>query len=428
MLRSSVVAGLVCLILAPTVFAAAGPPSPRTVTVLGLVEQLGDRDHRVAETAARRLLDLAPAALPLVRQALAHRDPEVRRRALRLLPALEGAVLFAPRRVTLTVRNQPLQGVLEALTKASGYNVRSQGVAFLPAPGQPPEKRYSYDIVDEPFWDVVERICRDGNLTVQHNWGDDLVWLHSSTGHAPHVGRSGAFRYAASSFQLRRDVGLGADANRTENLTFHFVITAEPRLSFAQAYQPRIEAAYDDLRESLLARAGQSGSTSSLSGGVRSFTLSASVNLERRSPKATRLTLLRGVIPVSIQARQRDVVLADRILTARGKTTSLDGMDFRIEEVSKANNRLNVRFSVTSKTNDLSSLRQLYYRVALFDEKGGKVSWNSASSHSGSNGAGATMTYILRGAQAPPPTKFVFLHWETKRCLIPFEFRNVPLP
>ena len=50
----------------------------------------------------------APAnlpALPQLRKAMGHRDPEVRRRALRLVPGMENAILFAPRRVTLLSDN-----------------------------------------------------------------------------------------------------------------------------------------------------------------------------------------------------------------------------------------------------------------------------------------------------------------------------------
>jgi hypothetical protein len=417
--------------LAVTAFGVAPPPSPHVQAIFRLIDDLAARDPRVRDLAEKQLIERAPASLRLVRAALTHRNAEVRRRALLLVPELENAVVFAPRQVTLSVRDQPLNKVLEALSKASGYNLRFQGFQVLAGNGK--EKTFRYDFVNEPFWDVVDRICRDANLTPQmQHWGDESIWLHSASSHPAHVGRYGPFRYTASNFQLHRTVDLGPARNRSESLTFNFNVLAEPRLSFASAQVPRLESAYDNLRNSLLVRstpfAGPTGSPPSLSGGVRSFNMSVSVNLERRSPKATMMTVLRGVIPVTIQAKQREIVLSDKILEAKGKGIEVEGLEFRINEVAKQPNQLRVGLTVQSKADDLSALRMLYYRVVLYDEKGQKISWNSASSHHSSRNAGATMNYPLPGAKPPTPTKLVFLHWETRPLLIPFEFRNVPLP
>src|SRR5947209_8493524 len=125
MVRKFVLACLVGAALASEASAAA-PPSP-PLRLLRLIEQLGHRDYRVRDQAGRQLLREGQAALPLLRRALGHRDAEVRRRALLLLPALQDAVLFAPKHLTLSVRGQTLYGVLEQLSKASGYRVVLNG-------------------------------------------------------------------------------------------------------------------------------------------------------------------------------------------------------------------------------------------------------------------------------------------------------------
>ena len=98
--------------------------------------------------------------------------------------------------------------------------------------------------------------------------------------------------------------------------------------------------------------------------------------------------------------------------------------------VVKGNGQLQVHLSVIGKMRDLSTLRALYYRLLLYDDQGKQMSWQSASSHSSASKAGASMTFALpgKGAKAGTPTRLVFLHWETKPYLIPFEFRDVPLP
>src|SRR5438132_1094780 len=101
-MRISFLAALTSVVLSATANAAAPPsPSPEAVAIRRLVEELGDRDWRARELAGLRLREIPALALPHVRRALGHPDAEVRRRALRLLGALEDAVLFAPRRVTL---------------------------------------------------------------------------------------------------------------------------------------------------------------------------------------------------------------------------------------------------------------------------------------------------------------------------------------
>src|SRR5262245_52826928 len=100
-------AALGCVALTVAAFAAAPPPRPLgPAEVQALIERLGDRDYRVSEQAERRLIAEGLPALPLLRKAMGHKDPEVRRRALRLVPGLEHAALVAPRRVTATIRSQ----------------------------------------------------------------------------------------------------------------------------------------------------------------------------------------------------------------------------------------------------------------------------------------------------------------------------------
>jgi hypothetical protein len=437
MRRAFVLAGLTWVALSATALAVGPPPSPTRAALRAVVERLGDRDPRIRALAGQRLLDAGPTSLSLLRAALRHRDHEVRRQALRLLPVLENRVLFAPRLVTLTVRDQPLDKVIEALSKASGYQVRHNQFFFVggvPNAAPARDRKYSYKFVDEPFWDVIDRICRDAGLTVQQYWSNEAaVFLGPGSGHAPYAGRFGPFRYVASNFQLRRTVDLDATTARTESLTFNFQVFAEPRLGFAHAEPVRLKAAYDDLRHSLLVRRApfeaHAGATPTLTGMLHSLNMTASVELQRPSSKATRMTLLRGVIPVSLLVEQKEVALAEKILEAKGKKMTLDDIEFHIKQVTKNNDTLQVSVDATSKTRDLNSLRHFYYRVTLYDEKGGKVSWRSASAHFGSNGAGTSITYNLPGgAKGPQPTRFVFLHWETKECAIPFEFRNVPLP
>jgi hypothetical protein len=459
--RTYLLAGLASAVLLPAAFAAAPPPpSLRAAAIQRLIEQLGDRDYRVRDLAERRLQAEGKTALPLLRKATAHSDPEVRRRVVRLIPGMEAAILFAPRRVTFTVRNQPLNKVLDELSKASGYKVMNQaGVMFFPggapaapaAPGAVKEKTFSYEFVNEPFWNVVERLCRDAKLTVQQSWGDDFVRLYPTVGHAPHVARSGPFFCVAQNFQLYRNVDLsttkpdGPTAGRSESLTFNFLVFAEPRLPFMGMGEPRLESAYDDLRNSMLLKTVSDPSAGAWGpGGVRfigrryyggnykQLTMHVGVNLERRSEKASTLKVLRGVVPMTILVEQKPMLITDKILSAKGVKKTLGELEFNIQEVKKMpNNQVQVRFTVTKKGgNDYTWQNSLYNRLELSDDKGNKFNiWGTSWGGSGANVVNLTLTYGTQGVvKVGTPTKFAFMHWETKQYDVAFEFRNVPLP
>jgi hypothetical protein len=450
------------VIVGPAVFAAAPPdgplPSPK---VQALIEQLGDRDFRVRDTAEKKLRDEGAAALPQLRKALKHKDLEVRRRALRLVPSIETAVLFAPKRVTFSVRNEPIDKVLKALGKASGYQINdTEGMGFpVPFPAQPnpnakvqapKPKTFSFDFVNEPFWDAVDRICKDAGLSVQQSYGDDVVRLYKTSGHAPFVARNGPFRVVANNLQAYRNVDLNSTDNlhnRSETLTLNFTVWAEPRLPLMNAGEARLDLAYDDQKYSMVPRRelntdmyegfgwrGRGGLRGGrfYSGGYKQLAMQVSVPLERRSERATVLKVVKGVVPMTVLVKQEPIILSDKILTAKGVKKEVGDLTFEIQEVKKAGaNQVSVKFTITNKkTNDYSWQNNLYNRLELYDDKGNKYQhWGSSWGGSGPGHVQMTLTMSNGNAPKPgEPAKFAFIHWETKQYDVEFEFRDVPLP
>src|SRR4051812_22426047 len=102
-----------------------GPPEP--LPVERLIEQLGSRDFKVRETATQTLADRGEEALPALRKALPHPDPEVRQRLGRLIAETERALLLAPKRVSLKLVHVPVRDALAELSRQSGYRIEVQG-------------------------------------------------------------------------------------------------------------------------------------------------------------------------------------------------------------------------------------------------------------------------------------------------------------
>jgi hypothetical protein len=453
-------AGLLILLIPALTLAVAPPPRPLgPAEIQQLIEQLGHRDYRIRERAESRINAEGLPALPLLRKALGHRDPEVRRRVLRMVPGLEHAVLVAPKRVTMTVKNQPLRLILEELAKQTGYKIQHMGgnapglvmavpvavkVAGVP-PAPPREATFNYTFVNTPFWDVIERLCRDSNLVLQQGWGDDTVRLYHGGGYAPHVGRDGAFRYSAANLQMFRNIDLGTINPRAPA---NLALFAEPRLPFLGMGEVRIEAAYDSERNSMIPRepinenmmdGGMWGGGMRIgrryyNGGYKQTSMQVGMNLTRMSEKASTIKLLKGVVPVTLLVEQKPITLADPFLSAKGKKTTAGEIEFTIETVQKMpNNQFQVKFSATNKgaANDYSWTNTLYQRLELLDAKGNKYQNWGSNWHGGvgNNTVSLTMTYSsFGGNKIGPPTRFIFQHWVTRQHDVYFTFRDVPLP
>jgi hypothetical protein len=453
--RTILLAGLLCLVVSPEARPAAPPARPLGAAERSrLIEQLGDRDFRLRVKAEKLLHAQGMPALPFLRKALGHKDVEIRRRAMRLIPGLEHAALVAPKRVSLSVTNKPLRTVMEELSKASGYKVMlNNGVMPAVRPGGGADgDSFTYRFVQAPFWEVVDRICRDANAVVQQSWGDDFVRIYQGGGYAPHVGRDGAFRYAAGNFQMYRNIDLStvnprgaSQPTRSENLTFTFNLFAEPRLPFLGMSEVRLDSAYDSERNSMLIRndamdgpAGPFGwggrfGRRYYGGGYKQSSMQVSVNLHRPSQKAATMKSLKGVVPVTLLVKQEPIVLSDKILSAKGLKKKAGELEFHIEDVKKtANNQFQIKFTVSNKgnTTDYTWMNTLYQRIELFDDKGVKFqNWGSSWGGSGGNNVQLTLTYGHFGAgKAPNPAKFVYQHWITRQHDIEFEFKDIPLP
>jgi hypothetical protein len=432
-------------ILAAGLVAAAGAadaPAPEAA-VDRLVEQLGSPDFRRRDEAARQLEARGVAALPALRKALNHPDAEVRRRANELIPALETAALLAPKRVTLKASNKPLRAVFDDLEKQTGYKIESWGGTD--------RRVFTFEFTDLPFWEALDRICESAGLVLQQGYGDDHIRLQHSAGHTPYVHRAGAFRFLPTGFQHYRNVnfglvGKGGAAQRSESLTLSFTVFSEPKLPLLGMGEPKLDAAYDSDNNSMLLRNpspdemdmmrfGGRRWVAHYGPGYRALSQQTQVQLNRPSEKASSLKLVRGSIPVTLLVEQRPAVVADKVLSAKGKKTRAGTTDFDIQDVSELpGKQYQIKMGVSEDNkdnpNDYTWMNSLYQRVELQDAKGNKYS--VVGSGWGNNGTGRvelTLTFSAQGnVKLGPPEKLVYSVWTTLQYQLPFEFRDLPLP
>src|SRR5438132_4953228 len=123
-----------------------GPPP----TIDQLIEQLGSREFKTREAAAKALTLRGEEALPAMRKSLHHPDPEVRKRLEQLVVDTERSVLLAPKRVTMKF-DGALKDALAELTQLSGYLLDLQ-----PSGGQ--QQFVRIDAKDVTFWEAFDQL------------------------------------------------------------------------------------------------------------------------------------------------------------------------------------------------------------------------------------------------------------------------------
>lgn len=408
-----------------------------------LIEQLGDSDFRKRDDAERQLRAQGVAVVPALRKALGHRDPEVRRRALALIPALERAAVLTPRRVNLKIVNKPLRVAFDEITKQTGFKISYWSSES--------SRLFNFDLENVTFWEAIDHICKEAGLVVQTGYGDDQLRIQEQKGHAPYVTHSGAFRFVPTGFQLNRNITFGvvgkeaSGGARSEHLTLQFTLFVEPRMPLMNLGEVKLTAAYDTEKNSMLMPAGpEAGGYNPWMGrryyrgysGNRSHSMQTQVNLHRVSEKATGLKYLRGTVPVTLLVEQKPVVVTDDFLKSKGKKVKIGTTQFIFEDIKPipANKQYQLRLTISeeqkdSNMHDWSWMNSLYQRIELQDVKGNKYQVYSTSwGNSSPTNVQLTLTYGQSGAKLGPPQKFIFHAWKTMEHQVEFELRDLPLP
>ena len=421
-------------------------PDAKPSDLTPVIEQLADPAFRTRAAAARKLEAEGLRSIPQLRKALNHPDPEIRKRVSALVPYLETAAILTPRRVTLKVANKPLKEILDDFQKQTGYKIECPNYG---------RAVYSFDFSDVPFWEALDRVCQAAGIVIPQGYGDTVVRLQHASAYAPYVCHQGAFRLLPTGFQQQRSVEFGlvgkpaAQGTSHETISYQFTVFAEPKLPLLGVSQAKVDAAYDTEGNSLLpgtdpGEVAENGAVmwrggrfvSHYGGGNRAISIQTSLELRRRSSTSSTLKVVRGSVPVTLLADQRPVVVADKVLAAKGRKVKVGSTQIQIEEAKEtAKKQYTVRLSLiedNADPNDYSLANSIYQRLELQDAKGNKYGfYGSSVSINGPGHVQMTLNFFQQGGilgNVGPAEKLVFQAWTTLPYQLPFEFRNLPLP
>lgn len=420
-----------------SLLAVVAAQSEAPPTVERLIEQLGSREFKSRESAAKLLAARGEDALPAMRKAAGHPDPEVRQRLGQIISDTERATLLAPKRVTMRFDGPPKEALAE-LTRHTGYRVELQGAA--------PASPVSVEVTNATFWEALDKISTQAGLVLQqhHDMQGGLILVPQNS-YTPFIDYRGPFRVWATGFHYNKSLTFGslprsqpATNNRTEQLSFMFSVVAEPKLPLLGLGQPRISIALDDQGNSLAPPPVKGGMYETYHGGYygyRNLVLQTQLQLMGPGANARTIKQVKGSLPVTLLAEQRPEITVENILAVKEKKFDSKDVTLEIAEVKEQPGRM-YHIVLTARRNgkdqqaDYTWTNSLHQRIEMVDDKGQKY-----QSH-GFNWTNGTPT-VVQGtfifgdggnAQLGKPQKLTYYDWVTMQHLIDFEFKDLPLP
>ena len=412
--------------------ATAPPPVER------LIEQLGSRDFKTREGAGKALALRGEEALPALRKAMPHPDPEVRQRLSQLIADTERSLLLAPKRVTLKLNQTPVREALAELARQSGYRIDLQG--------GPRNQLVTLQLENVSFWEAFDKLCAQAGLVLQQHYdlahGGLMVYAQDAI--VPFIDYRGPFRLSANSFHYNKSLAFATlprnqfpGGQRSEQLTFMFSVVAEPKLPLLGLGQPRLTAALDDQDNSLMPAPQARVFESQYGGyaGYRSIILQSQVQLAGHGGAARSVKLLRGSLPVTLLAEQKPEIVVTDVLKVKNQKFEGKEVTLEIEAVREGPGKtyqvaLTARRNGKDNQNDYTWTNSLHQRVELVDAKGNKFpshgfNWNNGTPTSVQ---GTFMFGDAGGGPAGKPAKLTYYGWVTLQHQVEFEFHDLPLP
>jgi len=441
----SIFAGL-CFVLSSSALTAADKAGDDPALIRKLVDQLGDRSFRVRQAAGRSLEEIGEPALPVLREAAAKDDEEVRRRAEVLLERVERTALLAPRRVTLQMKNRPIDEVVRELSKQSGYKLQFQG-------GQP--RKITLEMENVTYWHALEKLCELAGLSPGFDDQQNITYLYQQNTVSPYTYHTGPFRLVAQNFNYSRFVNLAnipRNANdpqwrhhENNNLNFGFLIQGEPKVPILGVGVPRLTKAEDENGISLLPRRDgdeerfANAQFHEINGMFRNSQHSTGVALAKPAKDATTARIIKGKMVVTVLSGTRPDIEIDAIAKGKKKLTGVGrSAEITVEEVNHDPNNNNTwtltllikRNARDGDAQDFNWSNSIHQRLELTDAKGRKYQSQGIINFIDNTPASVHAVY-----QFSDPTgnlgaakKLILLEWLTIQHEVEFEFKNLPLP
>jgi hypothetical protein len=405
-----------------------------------LVAQLGDRDFTVRDAAGKALRQHGTAALPLLLQARSHGDMEIRRRLDELIPALQTALVLAPQLVTLP-KNKTAKEYAALLGAQTNYVIQAEGIDA--------KKPLDLACSRAPFWEVLDRLCDSTGWGFTQNMNEDSIRLVAQNVDSPYRSYDGIFRVSAMGFNYSRSTNFGQLPKRqgfgmhqnSETLLLNLQVQVEPKTPILKTGRVRVFLAEDEDKRPMAPSNEGQGNFMEIGGMYyngfnRSHAQMVSAGLVMPSKNTRQVSRIKGVIPVTLLAEQKALLVTDAIMQAKGKKFKVGDATFQIDDVEATKGNIKqYSFKITYNENttetrfDYSKIQSLQQRLELRDAKGGKIdTYSNFLQFNSPSSAQLVINTQGSGKNAGVPAQLFYINWVQLDHEVAFELRDLPLP
>jgi hypothetical protein len=348
--------------------ADAGDPAtaPVDADLPQWIKQLGADDARQRDAAQAHLVEMgAPATAALKSAASDDPDPEVRSRAAAALKQLGDRQGFEATLITLHLKDVPVTQALSALETLANVRFNTRIGAS--------SRQVTIDADRKPLWNVLIDLCLQADMRPWVTGIGTTINLDSCAHDqflAANYQAVGAFLVAVESVNLDKTVNLIAPATNGNRLSARLAIYPEPKLSVGNNFNFTVEAASDDLGNSLMRNPLD---PLNLLAGPDFSMLSNAVEVRLLYPDhpGRRIALLRGHLTVMLAKDYQECVFDDVLGTPK--------IQHRIDG---CNATLTVSLPNALHPNGLNPIPPSTYRISLTFSRDGASDdlWNAMTS------------------------------------------------
>ena len=389
----------------------------------------------------------------LQRAATEAANEEARQRADTAIVRIRDRQMIGASVLTLHVKNAALKDVFADISRQCGADLK-------PLPPElwelRPWPKVTFDFDNQPFWVVMRTIAEQTGIELKAWNNDGLHLIQGAPAAAAAAGRwtvTGPFLITLHRASRNQSIDYGANDAVNSDFALTFSGVAEPKLHVVRAsYLAKLDEATDDRGNSLIA--GDEADDSVRRGGLDlAFTgnntgqWQFTARLANVKNMGTRLVALRGSAMVQLQTRAETLEIPN-ILSASNVSRSAAGVTLTVREAKKVADRYELSLVVTRASGppagaadnmvdslDWQRVQQSLADIRLVDEQGHTLERGSFSSGGNDQSTEVTMSFTAidatpgsRGATGEPSKLLWRLATEVKDVVIPFEFKNVPLP
>jgi hypothetical protein len=437
----------------------SSPSSPSTPStqpsdpVESLIAQLSADEWSAREEAQEKLTALGASVLPRLQRVVSESgNEESRQRADSAIARIRERQMIGASLVTLHVKNAALKDIFAEISRQCGAELK-------PLPPElwelRPWPKVTFDFDNQPFWVVMRTIAEQTGIELKA-WNNDGLHLIQGAPAAAAAGRwtvTGPFLITLHRASRNQSIDYGANDAVNSDFALTFSGVAEPKLRVVRAsYLAKLDEAKDDRGNSLIVgdeaddnvrRGGLDLAFTGNNTGQWQFT----ARLANVKNMGTKLTTLRGSAMVQLQTRSETMEIPN-ILSANNAARSAAGVTLTVRVAMMVADRYELNLFISradggpaagadnlAEALDWQRVQQSLADMRLVDDQGRTLERGSFSSGGNDQSTEVTMSFsaieATPGARNPTgePSKLIWrLATEVKDVVIPFEFKDVPLP